>query len=104
MESVRKMSEVSLIGLVVLIVFPALVIYDGFILKTIWNWFIPEIFGITPLTIPQAIGLSLVIAYFKPSKSSDKDDDENPIVTHLIYPIAQGLFILFLAWITFQFM
>ena len=42
-----------------------LMIWSGFVIMTIWNWFVPGIFTSLPvLTFLQAIGLGLVFSAF----------------------------------------
>ncbi len=41
-----------------------LYLWNGFVLKTIWNWFVPDIFeGAPTLDIAEAIGIGLVLTF-----------------------------------------
>lgn len=42
------------------IVFSA--IFDGFVLSVLWGWFIVPAFHVSQLTLPLAIGVSMVVA------------------------------------------
>lgn len=63
---------VALLAFVLMIVVWGLLIavcmvFDGFVLSVLWNWFMPAIFGLPVLNIPLAIGFMLVLSYAKPS-------------------------------------
>ena len=61
-----------------LIIVP-ITIWDGFVLKTLWNWFIPAIFHGSPrLGIAQGIGISLVVTFFI-HKREKSDEQESPL-------------------------
>lgn len=49
----------SFLFLVAIIAIPAIV--NGFMLKVLWSWFAVPVFNLPALTIPQAMGLCLVI-------------------------------------------
>lgn len=40
-----------------------LTIYRGWVLSVLWGWFVGPLFGAPPLTIPFAIGLSLIVGF-----------------------------------------
>ena len=50
-------------------------IWSGFALSILWGWFIVPAFGISPLSIPSAIGISTVLDYvthqYQKKNSSD---------------------------------
>lgn len=67
--------------------FVASVTFSGWVFSVLWGWFIVATFGLTPLTIPAAIGVQIVVAYasktlIKPSKDNSIDHVEwvKPIV------------------------
>lgn len=69
-EFVEKLGYAVLF--VILIVFFALL--TGIPVYFLWNWLMPEIFGLTEITLLQAIGLSLLCSLlFKPNFSSDNN-------------------------------
>ena len=60
------------------------VLVDGFILKTLWGWFVVPTFSIPPLTLPMAAGLACMLLLLDPVRSfgsthddDDDDDDDN---------------------------
>jgi hypothetical protein len=47
-----------------LIVFvPLAILYNAAVTKTLWNWFMPDIFGLPVLTLEQAYVVSLIVGY-----------------------------------------
>ena len=57
-----------------------------------WNWFVVPVFHIAQLSIPYAIGFSLVVGMF--SKSSTNNETKEKKTTALI--IGQALAVVFL--------
>lgn len=72
----EQRSTGSLAGLVLLLgVSVPITIWQGFIVKTLWNWFIPSAFpGVPRLAIGTAVGVMLVISLFTPT-SEPKDGE-----------------------------
>jgi hypothetical protein len=67
MEMIGKM--VLWLGLFV----PGL-IYDGYVFSILWEWFIVPVFDLPILSVPVAMGISLVIVFCTHrSRDSDKD-------------------------------
>lgn len=58
--------------LVILMVFFA--VLTGIPVYFLWNWLMPDIFGLTEITLLQAIGLSLLCSCLFKSKISTNSD------------------------------
>jgi len=39
------------------------IVWKGFVLTVLWGWFVVPLFRLPELTIPAALGLSLVVGY-----------------------------------------
>lgn len=91
----------TIIGFIAVIMIAASII-NGFVIKTLWGWFIVPFFGVGQLSIPLAIGFGLIMSYITYHwKSSPKEKDESlwtgpvgallyrPMVTLLIGWVAQ---------------
>ena len=79
----------------------------GWVLATMWVWFIVPIFHLPPLTIPQAIGVSMVLALLTKDTTSNAADTRSTTekwahagATILVAPVVT----LGLGWIVLQFM
>jgi putative Mn2+ efflux pump MntP len=80
-------------------------IFNGFALAQLWEWFITTTFAIKAITIPQAIGLSMVIGFITGNyntESNDKDDTEKWIKA-IVLAILKPTFALVFGWIIYQF-
>jgi len=51
----------------------ASIAWIGFLIMTIWNWFMPVIFGLPILNIWQALALSVVISVFRLRAPTDAE-------------------------------
>ena len=56
----------------------------GFTTSRLWLWFVVPQFDLAPLSIPVAIGLSLVLSQFKRSPKTDKDKTTAQVVAESI--------------------
>lgn len=85
-------------GLVALIALSS--IWRGFVLTKLWLWFVVPQFHLLPLSIPVAIGLSLIAGMF--STTCKKDDEKfGAVVAKAIAIPALGLLF---AWVVTLFM
>lgn len=55
-----KLLSLLVIGAPTLVVLSAL--WRGYVLSLLWAWFVVPTFGAAPLSIPAALGLSLLVA------------------------------------------
>lgn len=60
-----------MLGLVVLTV-----LLHGWVLSTLWGWFVVPIFALPALGLWQAVGLSLFVSYFRGIKVDDEEEPE----------------------------
>lgn len=98
-----------LVSLVLLFVIG--MVLNGWALSTIWNWFIPPVFGLTTLTIGKAIGVSMVFELFtgtnrlakaSQSRTDDKSYTET-FIESLISVILTPVMSVGFAWLVLQF-
>lgn len=76
---------------------------NGFAITILWDWFVVQQFGLAALNIPQAIGLSLIMAYVThqlPSKSAV----ERSLSDHATYMLTKPFTFLLLGWIVTKFL
>ena len=63
-------SIAALLGLIAIII-----VLLGYPVMLLWNWLMPEIFGLSEITFWQAIGLNILCTIlFRPSISIKKQD------------------------------
>jgi hypothetical protein len=93
--------------LAMILAVPFLALLNGWVVKTGWNWFIPQITGWPRLGILQAIGLVLVVGFILPSRyrpAEERDRDGAEVFADLAADIASTLFALGLGWVVHQVM
>lgn len=77
-------------------------ITSGWILSTLWSWFISDTFNVIELNIPQSIGLSLIINFLTVTRS-ESHKREKTIMENLLdsslHLIAKYIFALGLGYI-----
>lgn len=73
----------------------------GYVLCVLWGWFIVDTFGLPALTIPQAIGLVLIIIFLTHHdvRTDYKDGAVAKIVALVVAPIGAALAAWFYGWI-----
>lgn len=83
-----------------------IIIVNGFVLSKLWYWFIVQTFDIKPITLIQAVGLSLIIGYLtmKKNMGEDKKKDFSEIASDWFSIIIYNFMVLFLGYIISLFM
>jgi hypothetical protein len=94
--------------LVLLLILPISALVRGFVLSVLWGWFILPVFESAPaLTIVQAIGIAMVIAfltYQTQEQSGAAKKDMGEVITNAIgHAVAAPLFTLAVGWIVYLF-
>ncbi|WP_106790842.1 hypothetical protein [Aquimarina sp. Aq78] len=81
----RKKSPIEIVGIIIFgaIAITGLAILFGFVIMWLWNWLMPEIFGLTTLTYWQAVGVFILLKIFLggcgsgSSKKSSKNSSDD---------------------------
>lgn len=74
----------------------ALACLRGWVLTVLWAWFVVPALHVTPLSIPEAIGLGLVASMFTHSAAAAEQTDKAKL---WIYPVLFPLLSLCVGWI-----
>jgi len=84
-------------------------VLNGWVLSILWRWYIAPL-GLPAITIPSAIGVSLVVGFLTVRGSSkDHTDDRSSedklrdCFTNLAAAIVHPLLVLLIGWIVWQF-
>jgi hypothetical protein len=83
-----------------LIIFGTL--WRGFVASKLWLWFVVPQFGLAPLPIAIAIGLSTLVALFTPSRPSDPDKSEQ-LGKQVAHVFMLPALVLLVGWVVLQF-
>jgi len=103
------MMALGIIGVIcmVVILLPLEILLNGFVLTKLWFWFINPIFGLALLTLPQAMGLSLIISFLTHQivdTEPKKESATTKIATSLVRLFITPLLFLLIGFIIKQFM
>lgn len=99
----------SCVGLILLFVVSAVggSIIGGWVLSVMWEWFIVPTFDAPRLSIPVAIGISMVagmLTHQRAKSVDDKSSNTSSVVSELLsITVITPLLTLFVAWIVYQF-
>jgi len=94
--------------LLFLLALPFLTVYsyfaNGFILSKLWSWFIVTTFGLEPLTIVQAIGVSMVVGFLTSHRAStnNKDKTTSDTIAEVLIALLSPWFTLLIGWIIYS--
>ena len=78
-------------------------ILRGWVLSLLWGWFFVPVLDLPPLSIPQAIGISIVVGVLahQPDTLKDKYQDSSKVwIAAFVYPLT----VLLIGWIVKGFM
>lgn len=79
----------KLVGLLTLI--PVSIYLGAYTMQHLWDWFVVSVFHLPTLSIVQALGMSLIIAYL--TKSTDysvqrEDAEKSRLINSILKPLA----------------
>ena len=96
----------SFVLFIMFIVTPLVAIIQGWVLTVLWSWFVVPTFRLPELSIPVAIGLSLIVGMFKGYNNPEKTENEDVYVkvTKVVMLFVGPFIVLFLGWIVTLFM
>jgi len=85
------------------LIFLALAVYavvaSGFVISILWGWFVVPLFGLPALSIPHAIGITLIISMARAPQHQDKGSGES-FSTKLSALFIAPWMALLIGWIT----
>ena len=95
--------------LLVLLLTPFALAWSGFVLTILWGWFVVPAFGLAPLSVPVAIGLSTIIGMYMKVKIDDEaaktsDEKAKEVITSIVVAAVKPAWLLLIGWIVTLFM
>lgn len=57
-------------------------IYNGYVLATVYSWIIVAQFGVAPLSVAAAVGINLIVNYFLNKKNKEEMFKEKVVEGH----------------------
>ena len=93
MESFGKLITVLLMLVLISII-------GGFVIKTMWEWFVSPVFGLPSLTIGYAIGLMFIVDYLRKSDLDIREEKpfKESIIEFFVF-VFKSLLALIFGWI-----
>lgn len=83
-------------------------IFGGYTLSILWGWFIVPTFSLPQLSIPVAIGISIIINKMTKNPTQDKENEggdlNEQLVKSFFFGVFMNLFALLMGWIVTLFM
>jgi hypothetical protein len=82
-------------------------LWGGWVLSVVWNWFMPQIFGLPTLTLIQAIAASLIIGWLAKARvppDTKEKDALKALVEAYTRAFMEPAWVLAFAWIIQHFM
>jgi len=91
-----------ILGLILVVVS---VIFGGFVLSKLWDWFMVYAFALPSISIPVALGISMTVTLITGAKES-KDDMETcrDFFEKIIKIVARQAMFLLMGWIVYLFL
>lgn len=74
-----------------IIVSPIVLALRGFVLAQLWLWFVVPQFGVAPLKIPVALGISTIISMLTHHVTSKRQIEEADTLYGLLYSIMSSI-------------
>jgi hypothetical protein len=90
----------------ILLTVPFSLILNGWVLSTLWGWFVTPL-GAPIISLPNAIGLSLIVFYLFPKNKEQEDESESSerrLVKSVFKAFGVPIFACVFGWIVHQFM
>jgi len=101
--AVMVVAMFALIGCIVVVS----TLLRGWVLSILWRWFMVPTLGLPALSIPQAIGIALVVGMLTHQSRhypEDKDEKTSKKVVRFIEPFLTPFVMLLIGWVVRQYM
>jgi|SRR5690348_7092427 len=74
----KGQADMKVVGILATLLFVIVcgALFSGLVLSVLWGWFIVPALHAAPITVPQAIGLSLVVGLLTRGTAREKDEEK----------------------------
>ena len=90
------------LAVIALLISPVTITLKGLVLTILWRWFVIPVTGLPALSIPMALGISLIASYLTEQYIKQPKDDEDPayeLIKNIVSGFLSPAFALFFGWI-----
>jgi len=91
MSDKQLISTGCLLVIISLLLTPVLHIWSGFVLQKLWLWFVVPLFDVPPLSIVQAIGVSIVVGFLTQRPAPYQERELKEAVKSITYLLVCGI-------------
>lgn len=77
------------------------IMWAAYVLSILWAWFAVPIFGLRLLSIPEVLGIALIVGAMSKSYVPTKEGDTGE---RIVFAFLKPALALFIGWITLKFM
>lgn len=95
------------IYVVALIMTPVSAILNGWALSKLWEWFVVPPFDLPSLSIPEAIGVALIVSYltfFHVDAEPNSSDDNSKALQSIYRSVLAPVFAVAIGWVVQMFL
>jgi hypothetical protein len=87
-------------------VVPIALFANGFTFSKLWEWFVVPTFSLPELTIPVAIGISMIVSFltYRYKKGDDEEQSDREFAGRILACFVVPLFVLLFGWFCTLFM
>ncbi len=80
--------------------------YSGYALSVLYDWFIVTGFGVDSISIPTAIGVSIIVSYMATNEDyKSNDDDKSDVIARLaVKALLKPSAVLLVGWLVALFL
>lgn len=96
-------------SLIIVAAFAAVVlisIWNGYALSVLWEWFVVHQFKVEPISIPVAIGLSMIVSYltYQFDAKNENGNSTEEFIKSIAIGVLKPAFALLFGWIVTLFL
>lgn len=105
MRDNEEVYKSCLVSILIMLAIVPMSILNGWVLSTMWGWFVVPTFKVAALGIAPAIGLSALVGYVCKHTNEDiKNDNKKPVGERAIIAMLTPFFLLGVGYIVHLFM
>lgn len=90
----------GVIGASILLI-PLMTAYYAWALQIVWNWYMPKVLGLPPLSFGGAVGIAIVVRFLT-IPSSEFNTQAKGATGYLVGAALAPIFVVFFAWLYLQ--
>jgi len=104
MEILGSLIAIFGIALSVICITTLLIVIQGWVISTLWGWFIVPTFGLPELTIPIAMGIAMILSITNPRsakiiKSIKEKKEKAEMIEEITVPLIRPFLVVFVGYI-----